>query len=476
MPVQKGLTAIIYRVRGLRYFGLAAVVGLSFSLRFWQLGRFDALVFDEVYYVKFAQAYLQGQAVFDAHPPLGKYLIAVGIWLGERLGNNSNDVTAELGLWPVSYRWMNAFVGALIPLVVVGICQVLRRDLGGRGAIHKSPFSKNRIWLFSLLSGGFVAIDGLFITEARYALINTYIVFFGLLGHWLWLYAANMLTVEQSRRRTMLRLLSGIALGGAIATKWNGLGYVLSLLLWEGWRFIQSTTFAAEKQHFRSIKQAFQQINWRRALTTAGFLILLPAVVYSLIWIPHLSINEDSFLSIHHTLFSFHQGLDEMQVACSRWFTWPLLIKPIAYWYEESAGKAYTVNNLGNPALWWLSSAAIVMLTINTVRFVKATTQKGNGVVAYVLVGYLANWLPWAMVSRCTYNYLYMPSAVFGFVGLAWLLSDWLSVRSPATTRQMGFAFLGAIALSFFFWLPLSLGSPLTPEQLQLRWWLHSWI
>ncbi len=52
--------------------------------------------------------------------------------------------------------------------------------------------------------------------------------------------------------------------------------------------------------------------------------------------------------------------------ACSKWYSWPLLIKPIAYWYEKKGSWAYTVSDLGNPVLWWLSSAAIAVLAIAT--------------------------------------------------------------------------------------------------------------
>ena len=178
-----------------------------------------------------------------------------------------------------------------------------------------------------------------------------------------------------------------------------------------------------------------------------------------------------SVFSIHRTLFVFHQELDEFQVACSRWFTWPLLIKPIAYAYEESGSQVYTVNNLGNPMLWWLSGASGLLVGVGWLRRYERTD-----VTTYLLIGYLANWLPWVVVTRCTYNYLFMPAAVFGFVLLAWLMSGWLAMGASVVSRRLGFVMLGAIALAFFFWLPLSLGLPLTPEALQLRWWLPSWI
>ncbi|KAB1987234.1 phospholipid carrier-dependent glycosyltransferase, partial [Haemophilus parainfluenzae] len=63
--------------------GLAILWLAALGLRCWGLGWFHTLIFDEVYYVKFAVDYLNGKPFFDAHPPLGKYLIALGIWLSQ---------------------------------------------------------------------------------------------------------------------------------------------------------------------------------------------------------------------------------------------------------------------------------------------------------------------------------------------------------------------------------------------------------
>jgi len=51
----------------------------SLSLRFWKLERFNTLVFDEVYYAKFANDYLTKTPFFNAHLPLSQYIIAIGI-------------------------------------------------------------------------------------------------------------------------------------------------------------------------------------------------------------------------------------------------------------------------------------------------------------------------------------------------------------------------------------------------------------
>ncbi|NEO00210.1 MAG: phospholipid carrier-dependent glycosyltransferase, partial [Moorea sp. SIO3I7] len=100
--------------------GMTAIVLLSLALRFWGLGRFNRLVFDEVYYAIFANNYLTGTSFFNPHPPLSQYIIAIGIWIGSHLpfGQDTvNELTGSLrSTW--SYRWLNALTGSLIPIVV----------------------------------------------------------------------------------------------------------------------------------------------------------------------------------------------------------------------------------------------------------------------------------------------------------------------------------------------------------------------
>ncbi len=59
--------------------GNARRVPLFLNSTLWQLERFNTLVFDEVYYAKFANDYLTKTPFFNAHPPLSQYIIAIGI-------------------------------------------------------------------------------------------------------------------------------------------------------------------------------------------------------------------------------------------------------------------------------------------------------------------------------------------------------------------------------------------------------------
>src|SRR4028119_2089539 len=96
------------------WMGTATVFLLSAGLRFWGLSRFNTLVFDEVYYAKFANNYLTHTQFFDGHPPLSKYIIAIAMWIGSHVPFGQETVNGLTGSLrsPWSYRWLNALTGS----------------------------------------------------------------------------------------------------------------------------------------------------------------------------------------------------------------------------------------------------------------------------------------------------------------------------------------------------------------------------
>ena len=474
--------------------GLLSVGGLAAVLRFWGLERFNDLVFDEVYFAKFANHYLTGTQFFDAHPPLGKYLIAVGIWLAQRFPGLpqtlQNDLTGAV-LSTFSYRWMNAFIGSCIPLVMAGIAYQLS---------WRSPYR----YTYALVAALLTTLDGLLLVESRYALINVYLVFFGLLSHWFALFALN----SSMRWRSLWLLLSGMSLGATVSVKWNGLGFWLGLMgLWaiaQGQQILQRGAVGAVQAS--PVARLSRLSLWQVLL----YWVITPLLIYSLIWIPHLQLTGMSFEQIHHEIFGYHQRVGtgaEVHPYCSAWYTWPLMLRPVAYFYERftdvaalpdalgkgvlaQAGTAvYDVHAMGNPILWWLATAAIVLslgqLFVKYGRSLgrwlmfrpptdETSPQTGLGNTEYWVVNYLANWLPWMLVSRCVFLYHYMEAMMFALLAIAALISYWLQGQS--WRRWAGVGMLVAIGAAFLFWLPLYLGLPLSPEALRWRWWLESWI
>jgi dolichyl-phosphate-mannose-protein mannosyltransferase len=478
------------------WIGITAIFLLSLSLRFWGLARFNGLVFDELYYAKFGNDYLTHTSFFDGHPPLGKLIIALGIWISTHIPFSPNEVNGLTGrtLSPLNYRWLNAFSGSFIPLLVAGIAYQL--------SYRRS---------FALLAGLFTACDGLFIVESRYALINQYIVIFGLLGQ-LFL----LLALANQRQFHLYLILSGIAFGASIGTKWNGLFYLMgTYLIW---------MFALAKNKFTKVttdnaaatKSTVNNLLPLHNLTRLNifhiifYLGIIPSVVYSIIWIPHLQIDRRfGFIEVHRQIFLFHERLGgnspKVHPYCASWYKWPLMTRPIAYFYGTTQSLKdplpiegpplppadvkfmYDVHAMGNPFLWWFGVAALLFLLgmlmwrflVPLVRrknvFVTTAFSNELWIIVYILVNYITNLLPWVGVNRCIFIYHYMTGVVFAFLAIAWLVDRWLfSYRKEL--RVLGVTITFLILGSLVFWMPIYLGLPLTSDGYRLRMWFNSWI
>ena len=420
-------------------YGVMAIALVAFALRFWNLDGTADIVFDEVYYPKFAQNYLRGEPLFDAHPPLAKYIMAIGIQI--------------LGYAPLGYRIMTAIAGGLLPLITYEFIWQL---------------SDRRSWAW--LTGCFVALDGLLLVESRFGLINTYILLFGMLSQ-----LCMVLALKRSRQRWFWVLFTGLMLGASISVKWTGLAYVIGLGAIAGYAWSR----------------------YRQALNAPQIvigLIILPIAFYFGQWIPHLMLNpERDIWELHHQIFGFHQNLglgktDPIHPYCSPWWSWVLLIRPVAYFFENRPNSMVEfVHAMGNPFLYWLSAIALLIcltfVIVSKLRFppqifTKIEPKERRELfwfVVYITTSFLGHWLPWSLSKRCIFLYHYMPASLFAFAALALLVS--LFWRSPAPqTRAIGSGLVGIIAIGFIFWLPIYIGLPISSGYLPMLMWFRSWI
>ena len=476
---------------------LLALWCLNLVLRFWRLDTPTPLTFDEVYYVAFATDILQNQPFFDAHPPLGKQLIALsiaGFQASQQALGLANQSLAAVMANPVSYRWLNAGIGATIPL------------LGGWVAWEWSRgYTHRRRQIFTHLSALLLSADGLLLVESRLALLHVALVGFGLVGLAAWARSHHCC------HPLPWRLLAGLVLGACINVKWNGAGYLLALWCLEGIR-----TWRDRPQ--RQPPQATRPWLW---------LGILPCGVYLLCWLPYLKLTGQTLWGIHRHLWQFHiqAGAHPYQ---SAWYTWPLMIRPIAYFYQGLAGNesvgigpatpspttAISLYGMNHPFLVWLGTAAIALLIVQKVgqfrqrsssaaevetQNIDRAAKFGDPTISRprkrarlkrsaikhlrdsrpspstaVVITYLANWLPWAFIQRSTFFYHYFSSALMAEIALAWLMSHWLTSNRPSWHWAAG-SLLGLIVAGFIFWLPLWIGWPLSLEALQQRWWVPSW-
>ena len=313
------------------YVGLLILIG-SFTLRFLHLGDIPGSTFDEVFYPRYGFNYLTGENFYYVHPPLANYLYAAGIWIYSQLPwidlASIDSLTFEQ-LPPLSYRWLNALFGSLLCLLAYFFAYAIWKN-------------KN----FALIVCFFVAIDGSLLVDSRFALANVYIVFFGLSAL---LCAAKSQSSNGNARYWLLS--SGIFLGLAASVKWNGLGYLLVILSFfvalygiqkidkHELRFTQ--TQANRLRNQKTINNIQQKINVINAVPQWEYLmyfLAVPLLVYVVIYIPDLQFNtEYGFLEKHQQQVGFHQIMVEENEHpyCSKWYSWPFMIRPIGYFFSN---------------------------------------------------------------------------------------------------------------------------------------------
>ena len=334
-----------------------AVLALAALLRFVNLGYPKSLVFDETYYVKDAltlaregsertwtesadQIFQTGgpmsylaEPAFVVHPPLGKWLISIGMGL---FGSDS------------SFGWR--FSIALFGVMTVGLLMLVayRLFLSVKAAIA---------------AGFLLAIDGLSIVMSRTALLDGFLTFFVLLA-----FLFLILDQEVSRKITagmtsrakgsgvvVIRpwlIASGVALGMATAVKWSGLYFLAAFGLYvvisesllrkragdENW--LANGIFKQGPITFLNFVPVSLLVyiiswsgwiataggygrNWAEANPATGFFSFFPQWLQSL-W------------HYHQVAYNFHVGLTTEHSYASNPLTWLLGIRPTAFYYESA--------------------------------------------------------------------------------------------------------------------------------------------
>ena len=467
------------------YVGLLILIG-SFTLRFLHLGDIPGSTFDEVFYPRYGFDYLTGETFFYSHPPFGNYIYAAAIWIYLQLPwidiASIDSLTFEQ-IPPLSYRWGNAVFGSLLCLLGYFIAHAIWKN-------------KN----FALIVCFFIALDGSLLVDSRFALPNVFIVFFGLSAL---LCAVKSQSSDGNARYWLFSC--GIFLGLTASIKWNGLGYLLVILSFfvalygiqkidaHELRFTKHQTNRLRTQKtFNNIQEKISVINAVPQWEYLMYFLVLPVLVYVVISIPDLRFNtEYGFLEKHQQMLGYHQIMVEENEHpyCSKWYSWPFMIRPIGYFFSSSdAIDAFgnkimlfkDVHLFPNPFLYWFSTIAILTMLVQWLKLLWRWINQGIVshkfyLFMFILLGDFANLLPWALVSRCLFLYHYQPASVFAFLALAWYLTQ-LTRSESLKYKFLAWGILTIIVVSFFYWLPIQLGIDLESDAFSRRMWFQSWI
>jgi dolichyl-phosphate-mannose--protein O-mannosyl transferase len=448
-------------------------------------------VFDEIYFADFAHDDLKGVYYFDPEPPLSKLIIASGEWAygwWRQTFEGAKGDPADLGFVPSGWRLMPALFGTLcVPLM------------------YLLAFSLKPSRWFAAAAAMLVCFDGMFFIQSRIGMIDIFPIFFILLSYFVF----QLHLASRTEAASLVTLaLTGVVLGVAIAAKW------IALAAWASILFILFVRVMRRALDLR-IRTATGEWRWGRgepdigpalpaAANPAAYATVLlvafflaPAAIYVASWWPDF-FQHGYFKSLgdmwryNVQAYVYHATLKATHPYGSPWYSWPFLIRPVAYYYE-SVGLGVDANNgqplvagmvnLGNPWIWWTSLPCLVVMPYWAIRYKSYPA-------ALITIGFVTQYLPWSQISRVIFLYHMFGGLPFMLLALALVLSTWAESDfaigdNPIPTWISGRWILGAhlaIAVLFFVYfypvwtaIPIGQAQYLDPFPIG-RMWLRSWI
>jgi len=388
---------------------VALVVALTLgggALRFYHLGQPPELVFDEVYFVEQARNYLRGRQFMDPHPPAAKLAIAASILL---FGNDA-----------AGWRTMNALVGTLL----VGITYLLGRKLFG-----------SRVG--SIAAAGAVALDGLFLVDSRTAVIDIYYVTFGALA------CLFLFCFLRSQRRPPLWLVgTGAFVGLSLGAKL----YIPAFT----WLVVVVAITGGEWMRRRST------IGLARALAPACLVTAAGAAVYLACYLPHYYLGWwrgiGDLLGYFKDVVGYERAVaDATHPYSSKWWSWPLLLRPVWYYFKDAPGDASRIVGVwagGNPLLWWAGIVAVAV--------VAARAWRREAAAAFIMAGFVLHLVPWIPIGRTLFQYHYLPSLFFSLLALGLVLGRLWEGSGAGGGSLVGRVMLLLLAPVLGFWLGMA--------------------
>ncbi|MGC0142810.1 dolichyl-phosphate-mannose--protein mannosyltransferase [Pseudactinotalea sp. Z1732] len=496
------------------------VAALAAVLRLVHLDRPGRLVFDETYYVK--QAYsllalgyegvwnedadsafevgdfsdLNPQADYVVHPPLGKWMIALGM----RLVGVDN---------PVGWRFGAAIVGALSVLMLVRI---------GRRLFNST--------LLGAVAGLLLAVDGVHLVMSRISILDIFLQF--------WIVAAfgALLLDRDSHRRRLARtgareltshggyahawgppagmrwwLLAAGVLGGlGTGVKWSGIyavavfgvfavawsisaRHAIGVRFWAGSGVLRdgapafftmvpaaAAAYLATWANWFAHPESYNRY-WARDVNAV-------AAEPVRTWLPD-ALN--SLWEYHLRMWDFHTGLTSEHTYQAHPAGWLIQWRPTSFAWrtleaEDGAREvcgaekcAAAITSLGNPVIWWGAALALVLVLWS------ALVRRDWRAWA-ILAGYLATYAPWLLYTERTIFTFYTVALVpFVVLALTYALGELLGPASvPLPQRRPGIwvatlIVVLALAVSAWFW-PVWTNQWVPYSIWHLHMWLPNWV
>ena len=420
---------------------------IAFIQRVWSLGYPKGFIFDEVYYAKNANSLLlhgveidasKNSAEFIVHPPVGKWLIAIGIKV---FGYN------EFG-WRISA----AIVGSLSVTLIYFTAKKL----------FNSEF-------LSIATAFLILVDGLNLVHSRTALLDIFLMFF--------IQCAVLAIIFGNY------WIAGIALGLACGTKWSGLYFTIALAI-----FVLILDWNRRRQTptDNPIKEVIAEDLPTRFVEFG----LIPVLSYLISWTGWFLTNTGwdrkyspnilkSFWHYHSEILNFHAGLTEKHPYMANPWSWLIMGRPTSFYYKApkdcgASSCSKEVLALGTPLLYWSMAIALVAV----IGIWLSNRDSVSGLLLTVIGG---GYLPWFFFQKRTMFTFYVISfEPFLILVLIYLLSKYLNSAKDEfqLNRRKIFAMTigGVYLINFLYFVPLYYGMTIPYNSWLDHMWFSSWI
>lgn len=273
-----------------------------------------------------------------------------------------------------------------------------------------------------------------------------------------------ILATENNKKNSRLFFcLSAIAVGLAIALKWTALVLLPIFLLWIILKTNLKNTLLA--------KLSFGIL----FLTIVAFAYLLTfsgearnhEYLHQTYKMPNSNFIE-GVISWHKLAFTTHANTNNNHPCASKWYTWPLIYKPVLlHWQFDSTSKQITsILGIGNPILWWAKSLSI-LFCLFMFFFKKDKT------INFLLGAYFISLLPYAFIKRPMFLYHYLPSLIFSTLILEYTFVSLYKEKKYLRPLLMSFIIL--VVVAFFYFLPFVNGYPVSIAEYNNRLWFKNW-
>ena len=311
------------------------------------------------------------------------------------------------------------------------------------------------------LVGLAVLVDGSMFAQARIGMNDIYVATLIVAG-WYFVIAAH----RPRRWATLDVLIAGVLFGLALAAKWAGAYTLVGLLI--------ASIAVTARAYERGYPGAGGPLDLfgRRGLNALVLFIsfaVIPAAVYLASYVrwfggPTIPYGWN-LVELTQQMYWYHSGLTAPHPAGSPWWSWPLVLKPV-YWYfgASTGGDNAYIYDTGNVALFW---AGIVAFGWCAIAAVRARSLPLAIVVFAGLVQYVA-WIPIGRVLFFYHFFTVLPFYLLALAaGLAYL---WETGRA-----RLVVGYLAVATAVFAYFYPFISAQPFPGAQAGMFFILPTW-